>query len=67
MGMGFSLLLFLSLLCHSSADLGIVELSTETGGTFFVPNGLYCCCCSSPTSLGSWCLGNVFEMVVVVV
>ncbi|NXY35070.1 ABCF3 protein, partial [Pomatorhinus ruficollis] len=62
-GMGFSLLFFLSSLCHSSAGLEIAELSAEAGGTFFAPNGLYCCCCCcccSPTSLGSWCLGECF-------
>lgn len=39
-GMDFSLLFFLSLLCHSSAGLGIVELSAEAGGNFFCPKWL---------------------------
>lgn len=38
--MGFSLLFFLSLLRHSSAGLGVVELSAEAGGIFFCPKWL---------------------------
>lgn len=62
--MGFSLLFFLSHLCHSSAGLGIVELSAEAGGTFFCLKWLVLLL----LLLSDLCrfLGSIFGMVVVV-
>lgn len=50
---GLFLLLFLSLLFH-------FLLFLEAGGIIFVLNGLYCYCCSSQTSSGSWWSEELF-------